>query len=399
MIAGHNSESLFNDFKYNITNEQIIQLAECKKIANLKIKELHEKLDFSKSDMGLTPKEKEELDVSGRIRDDKRFINEFLPTLYNTVNGNETSDLMYKNGVISKDLYDFYNTLAYESKYEDGTILDKSISGLHRYMQKMSTVAVTEKEVQEMGKSVSTCSDEDKGEEPPKKSSEEGLLKMKGYQELVEWLNKITAITSTTKKLQKMDKYSDLQKVSSVEFIRPKMLFMKKLLNKEFYVKQTTPENRIIHTMIDFSGSMGNYQSWRNALMTRVFKDTKAANIDLYNCFWNTHLHSKTDLKGKEKFIKSEQDLETHVLDKSPRGDDNMGRCVVEKLQELQRSSVRQYLLCISDGTGSIEDDAQSKEIYRLASEKNIELKFALFSSQNDMYSIKKEDTFYILKR
>lgn len=400
MVAGHNSKALLNDLKYNVTSDHLYKLTQTKKVAEQKLNEIRKKgFNWSDPTYGLPKEEFEALQLLGKINSPE-FIPSIVSSIYNQQNGYETVDDSYKSGNLSKELYDALNLMGHNAKYKSGSALDTSIDAIHEYVQQFGTSYVSEEEVESEADAISemTCSDED-NEEEPKSTDEKKLEAMKGYAQLKKWLKQITAITSQTKVLKQMTKYSDLAKVSASEYIRPKTMFMKKLMNKEFYCRQSDPQHRIIHTMIDFSGSMREYQSWRNALMTRVFNDCTKANIDMYNCFWNTHLHSVSNPDiPKERFIKTTQELETHVLKREPRGDDNMGRCVVEKLQQIQRSSIKQYLLCISDGTGSIEDSEQRKQIQELAIAKNIELKFALFSSSNDMQGMPLKDIFYIFK-
>jgi hypothetical protein len=399
MIAGNSTNSYITDVKYNMTPEMLHKLAQTKK--------------------ALTQLGKTNSNANWAA---KYFEDTFLPNVYNIANGNPIQSAQFKRPDGEKieaweEATDFINIVGESAKYEQGNTLEKIVNSMYNRYQ--SIIEETEqkeqqktqskpgdpskkeqREAEELQEALSkyTCSQEESEVSKDKlKQVDNGLLDMPGYKQLLKWLNKITKTEVSKKKAYKpISKMSDLQKVSVVEFAKPKALLMKKIVNQELYVKKIVENERFMYTMIDNSGSMDGRVKKRNTLMTQVFKDCTSVGIQLNNCFWNTHLNNG-NLLGP-KMIRTEQSLKTDVLSIQPDGDDCMGRCVVEKLKLLTKKKEKQYLLCISDGTGSIYDDAESELIYNLAREKNVDVKFALFSSENDVRTIKNEDIFYIYR-
>ena len=86
-------------------------------------------------------------------------------------------------------------------------------------------------------------------------------------------------------------------------------------------------------------------------------------------------------------------------FDYSPRGSEDVERSVMEKLNMINKTSNTQYLLFVSDGTATIESTDVGKRIERIAKEKNVDIKFALFSAQNTMNGISEENIFYVYGR
>lgn len=392
MIAGNNAKAFYEDAKHNITLDQIKQIATLKKMFKQKAGQ-----SFEERVKGVSLARKKEIDLMSYM--DKHMEDTILPSIYNEANGYASQTDFYNqtDGTeveLLKSVSDVVSITGEGAKYEEGDPLNKTISSFRRYFENQITEEASEKETEEEQEAISKnthSQDEDPGPDPPKKNP---LVKMKGYKELLAWLEKMQTDKSTQKKYQQITKLSDLQKVSAVEFVKPKAILMKKIVNKEFWCKQVVEGERFMHTMIDRSGSMGDYTSHRNALMEQVFDDCQKMKINLENTFWNCNL-CKDKQYGLHE-IKTKKELVAHVLETSNGGSDNMGYCVLEKLSLLKKQQQKQYLLCISDGTGSIDSDSQSRQILDMASSKNVELRFALFSRNNEVYEIPKEHIFYI---
>jgi len=272
---------------------------------------------------------------------------------------------------------------------EDLSPFEKMSKSLKMITSELPEPSEEDKEDQEeemQARCTQTCSDEDEfGQE---EREPENLTNSK-FGELYNWLKSIEQADSKVKKLKQMEKMSDLQKVSSIEFAKPKGLFMKKLINKEFWFRGSVPAERFLNVITDNSGSMGTYKKYRNEVFKMVFDTAQRLSMNLEHTFFNTRIHDQVDQ------IKSKVDLD-NLMKKRPDGDDNLGASTIGKLKKLKKTKEKQYLLAISDGTGSFEDAAQSDLAMMLAKEKNVELRFALFSSQNDMRSIPAEMIFQI---
>ena len=395
MIAGNNAHECFQDMKYNMERDDFVKLATIKKA--LKSNEDRELKNCRT--VGKYTKEYYEAKA-----ENEKFESVMLPSVYNKLNGHETQSAFHK-GSDEQDDENLRNIalksdiMAESGKYEEGTILNKTINAMYNEYKNIIEFEPSEKEIEEEQETISknTCSEEDSNEEKTESEDKNPLKDMAGYKELEAWLKKMKGTTNSKKKKHRqMSKISDLQKVSVVEFIKPKALFMKKIVGKELYLKQVIESERFMHTMIDNSGSMSKFHKWRNALMEKTYDDCVKMGINVENSFWNTHLYSEGELAPQR--IRNKTDLVNKVLSIDADGDDNMGRCTLEKVKLLTKLKTKQYLLVISDGTGSIYDDAQREAIFAEAESKNIEIKFALFSKQNSMHGTKKEDIFYIYK-
>lgn len=401
MLAGFNNNQFNKDVKYNISQEDLYRITSVKKGLKNKVDQLR-KINWSDNPRART-------DYYKYANIYNKFESGFIPNIYNQMLGYKQSDgYAYLNQFEEKDSNSEYiseseyieeiandiNLLSTKAKYEEGTLLEKLTKSVYNQYKEFITIPPTEEEVKktEEGLSRNTNSEEDSEEEGDNEDSP--LKEKRGYKSLKDWLNSLKETTAYKKEMTQIKKVSDLQKVSVVELTRPRALLMNKIINRELYCKQKVKGDRFMHTMIDNSGSMSAYRTWRNDLMETIFNDCKEMNINLENSFWNVHIHEDGP-KGPQS-IKSENDLKEKVLKIRANGDDCMGQCVYEKLQKIPRKAEMQYLLCISDGTGSIRDSEERKNIERLAKEKNIELKYALFSSQNDMYGTNKDDIYYI---
>ena len=232
------------------------------------------------------------------------------------------------------------------------------------------------------------------GHKPPE-GPENPLQALSAYKQLEEWFESIKTSDATKKKFQPISKMSDLQKVSAIEFVKPRGLLMKKIVNRELYCKQSVPADRFMNTIIDFSPSMSSFNKWRNLLLERIYEDCEKMNITFENTFWDTNLYPGGSYGPQT--IKSKKDLKEKVLDSFPRGNGtDMETSTIQKLQLLKKTKAKQYLLVISDGDGSIDRNAAM--IYKLCAEKNIDIKFALFTDDSTMNGIKKSDIFQIFQ-
>ena len=281
------------------------------------------------------------------------------------------------------------DALARMYKDDEGTPFEKMEKALRQYTQGLGQASKKEKEQQEqqMQQRMNTCSEENNPYGADIDESSKVDPKFKG---VVNWLKSLQTTNNKKKIFKQMEKMSDIQKISAVEFAKPKMLFMKKLVNKDFWFRGQTKADRYLHCITDFSGSMGSYMKNRNVAWQLLFDKCTELGIEIENTLFNHELNAETAHKWK-----SQADLDKDFR-LSPDGDDNLGRATIDKLNLLKRSKEKQYLIAISDGTGSFSGREQSEKAKALALEKNVELKFILFSSQNSMGSIAKEDIFYV---
>jgi hypothetical protein len=394
MIAGNDSHACFQDMKYNMEHDDFIKLASIKKaLASEEMREMVKSKELGKFTQGY---------YNAKLAKEK-LESVILPSVYNKLNGFETQSAFHKTNKEEddealKNIALKSDIMAESGKYEEGTILKKTINSMYNEYKNIIEFPPSDEEVEQEEKTVSrnTCADEDSHEHQDHEDNNP-LAKMDGYKQLEEWLKKMKCTDkSKKKKFRQMSKVSDLQKVSVVEFIKPKALFMKKIVNKELYLKQVIEGERFMHIIIDRSGSMGGYHNWRNALVNKTYEDCVKMNISVENSFWNSHLYKDGPFSPQR--IRSKADLESKVFNIDEDDEDNMGRCTLEKVRSLTKEKVKQYILVISDGTGSIYDTEQRKTIFSEAESKNIEIKFALFSHENNMQGTKKEDIFYIYK-
>ena len=399
MVSGHNFNKCIMDMKYNMTHDDYVKILSTKKALKSELHRLKKATSGNSWDSGppITAEMKAEMGALDFLV--KNFETTVLPSIYNGTDGYETQSAFHKfadgsNSETLKKVAQTIDAISTGTKYEEGTTLQKSINSLYNEFKHLSTVPPTDQEIeQEMEKiSQNTCDDEDNYENG--KSNDDQLKKKTGYQLLEDWLKSLKGSDVKKKKFQQMTKMSDLQKVSAVEFIKPKALFMKKLINKEFYCKQTTESEKYMHIITDNSGSMSDFFNNRNSVITKTFESCEKIGISVETSFWNTNIYTEGPFSAQK--IRNKNELKEKTLSVLPDGSDNMGRCLEQKLQILQKKKAKQYVLCISDGTGSISGVEQRKKIYELASQKNIEFKFALFSKANEMYGTKTEDIFYI---
>lgn len=408
MIAGYNNEEFLKDLKYNLTPDLLEKLALTKK-------QLRQEYNDKK-------RNSQDRNISCYLHG--AFEDKVLPSIYNLSNGYELQDDFIKQGNSNVDnialekISNIVNSIGSSAKYEEGTTLERCVNSIYnRYCYqnqnnneedqnnngngKPGKGELSDQELKEIQDKINqfTCaSDDDDNSEDVIFRDDNTLLKLPGYQRLLEWLKEIEKTTISSKKSYRpIQKISDLQKVSPVELVKPRALLMKKIVNKELWCRQKVPNNRFMNIMTDASGSMQDYFDQRNTLIKTMFNDCIRLKIDLKHQFWQTRLCSK-GLYGIQD-IKSIDTL-NGILRLNPDGSDRMGYCVVEKLRLLNHTVEKQYLLCISDGTGSLDSDEQAHKIYQLAKEKNVDVKFALFSrGNNKMYSIKKDDMFYVYQK
>jgi hypothetical protein len=390
MVAGHNNKKCLTDLKYNATREDIIKIVTTKKLMKSEI----DKLKSIEKSTG----------VSNPAIDTKRiaynnFDNLILPSIYNAAGGYETQSSYYKNAAgdsneLLKDISDTIEEISALAKYEDGSTLSKSINALYNtYKDYESFTPPTEEEIEKEQEEIAKNVQMDDGEEQASNDDKNPLKNLDGYKQLEEWLKNIKQTTTKKKKFSQMTKLSDMQKVSPIEFIKPRPLLMKKMINNEFYCKSNAASNRFMHSIIDCSPSMSRYNEWRNLLVNRMYEDCVKLDIKFENTFWDTHLHTNGKY-GVQKIV-TKLDLKSKLTDIMPNGNGtNMGRSTIEKLRDIKKTKTRQYLLVMSDGDGAIENEG--KEIYSLCESKNVEIKFALFSDDSTMNDIRKEDIFLV---
>lgn len=386
MIAGNISDHFLNDFRYNASEEDLFRLVSVKKALASEVGRL--KKDKTK---------REELYKTHNLL--SHLEDTILPSLYNQLKGHDQQSAFSKctwgnhTDESLKNIAEFSDYLATSAKYEEGTMMEKLTKVLYNEYKNVP-VEISEEDVEEQRKQMQQFG-QSSGSGPKSNKEDEGMKDMTGYKKLAEWLSSLKESMANKKKYREISKMSDLQKVSATEFVRPKSLFMKKLINKELYCKQKTVTKRVMHTIIDFSPSMGSYHTMRDHLVTKMYKDCTKYNIDFENTFWDDILR-KCEKYGPNK-IESETDLIEKVLSVRPGGSGtNMPHSTIEKLNLMKNIGTKQYLLVISDGDGEIDDSNQSQEIYKLCKEKNVDIKFALFNRSASMATIKPEDIFYI---
>lgn len=391
MIAGHSNIACLTDLKYNLEREDYIKIAATKKALSSEANRLQSQW------------------VPGQPKDPrvwayKSMVNNFenvvLPSVYNQLNGYESQSSYYKSvsGATDneiKSMSEMVDVISESGKYEEGSTLNKAINSIYNYYSDIITVDPTDEEVEQEVERVSRNTKCLENEETGEKRDDKNPLKDKtGYKQLEEWLKKMKGSEVKKKKYMQMSKMSDLQRVSSVEFIKPKAMLMKKIAGKELYCKRTADSERYMHIMTDRSGSMSDFNRWRNSLIERVYDDCTKMNIQITTSFWNCDIYT-TGQYAPQK-IRSKAELQAKTLSVQPDGGDRMGFCLEKELKKASKRKAKQYILCVSDGTGSLDDKEQRDRLYQLASSKNIEFKFALFSRNNEMYGTNKEDMFYI---
>lgn len=320
-----------------------------------------------------------------------RLINpDRLPELYNAVKNGKINDGHHMSRSGTEQTYLEFDAIARalkDSELDPFQLIDKAIENMaSEFLEvEVEIPEELEKEVKE-AMARNTCSDEDhkSGKRPRRPSRASGKM-----DHILEWLNNLPKTTEKVSKYMQMTKISDLQKASSVELAKPKSLLMKKIVNKEIWFKGKTTAKRRFDVITDFSGSMSSYIGERNFVLDEIHEACSRIKADLNHTFFNSDLNQKTEVKVTSK------EVLTQIKDTYPDGEDNLGRATLTKLNLMKKSKTKQYLAAISDGTGSIGSTNRSEEIKRLAKEKNIEVRFILFSNQNDMGSIPKDWIFY----
>lgn len=390
MIAGHNKTEFLRDLKYNMTDEDYFRITASKKALENRVKYLKK----AQEDKKCSRKEYLEAYYLNQY-----FHKQILPGIYNQLKGYEQEESFYtddddEDKHINSHFSKISDHISAAAKYEEGESIQQLTKGLYNHFKQYECIPPTHEEIEEETKELQRETKSLEDSEDPFEGDENPMKDMIGYKQLETWLNSLKSSTESKKKYNTIQKMSDLQKVSATEFVKPRALFMKKVINRELYCKQTVKSERYMYIMTDNSGSMGMYKKWRNNLMMRVYDDTVKLGIQFEHNFWNTTLHEEGKLGPQ--IIHSREELKEKVLNINATGDDTMGHCVMRKLELIPKRNNKQYLLCVSDGTGSLWDQQQRRDIDKLALEKNIELKYALFSSQNNMYDTKPEDMFYI---
>jgi len=391
MIVGQNNIKCLTDLKYNATQDDIVKIIKTKKALKSEIE--RERAMFKAGKItDLTNFEKNRFML-------ENFEKLVLPSIYNSADGHETQSAFHKNATgetneTLKSLSGKIDTIAASAKYGDGSLLSRSLDAIYDEYKDVIVSDPTDEEQQEqMNQNASNVISSGEDERVDGEDEENPMKNMSGYKQLEQWMTSIKTTESSRKKFSAITKMSDLQKVSPVEFAKPKMLLLKKIINKELYCKKPAPADRFMHTIIDCSPSMSSYQKWRNRLVSEMFESCIKLGIKFENTFWDTAIR-KDETYGLKK-VSNKQDLKKNILDIRPNGNGtNMGNSTIEKLKTIRRTATKQYLLVMSDGDGAIRDEAP--EIYRLCGERNVELKFALFTDDSEMKNIKKEDIFQI---
>lgn len=378
MIAGNSSRDFARDFIYNASPEAL------KKIQNGLAKIDHEAKSHK------SPEEARKLSTLSALMSGDGLVNLYNAMKNGSLNDGFTTGSRGEN--VPREIVEAekdIDALARIMSDKDMDIFEKMGDALELYTSTMGLA--TREEEERQGKSIAktreTCEEENIRYGAPIMPEEKVRPEFK---ELYEWLKKFETTTSKKKVFKQMEKMSDIQKVSAVEFAKPRILFMKKLLNKDLWFRGEQPADRFLHCITDFSGSMGGYMGQRNKAWQMLFDTCKKAGITIENTMFNCGLEgNKAERIGNQETLNK-------MFRYEPDGGDDLGRSTVEKLKLLTRKKEKQYLIAISDGTGSFRNEEISEEAKRLAREKNVELKFILFSHQNSMQTISKDDIFYI---
>jgi uncharacterized protein with von Willebrand factor type A (vWA) domain len=112
----------------------------------------------------------------------------------------------------------------------------------------------------------------------------------------------------------------------------------------------------------------------------------------MFHDYFNTRIHNEeVEVSGMSRL--------QEVLNREPGGDDNVGRCTIEKLTQMKPTKDKQYLLVISDGTADLGGPIATNTIIEMAKAKNVEIRFILFTEDMDEYTIPHDWFFYFLKR
>jgi hypothetical protein len=381
MIVGNTFEDALMDMKYNLTPEMYKRIAISKEI-----------LSKQNEDMNL-----KKLAHSGE------FEQIVLPSAYNMVKegrinkgcnrttfGLESQSFQKEYGETAERIY------AYSSKDESIDILERAINSIERYASRYENIHIKDRDLakqeQIVKRNMMTLTEEAERIRYEMSNGREEIDKQKN-QSLEAWLKTIIPTECKKKKMLPIEKYGDLQKVSAIELIKPKALFMKKLLQKSLYVRKKSQSKRYLHTIIDNSGSMSDFKKHRNGVIERIYQTCKEGQISLYAQFFNTDINTDYPILS----INNKNELD-YVLKFQPGGDDNVGRSTYKKLESLERKKEKQYLICISDGTADLGGWNMTEEINKLAKERNVELRFIMFCNPEEIntYNISKAHFFWM---
>ena len=407
MILGNNKVDYLNDIRFNLSEDDTTSMAKIKTFLNGNINDRKNGRKF---------------DVMR-----KTFESDVLPSIYNRINGTplSTSSFKQSDGSNVEAFKEVLLDEAYISelaKTKDKSAISSILEafdekyGVSRWLEEMEKKnpgknnSDVEKAKEDSKKKLEKMLKDDEDSKEQKEDEEEirkidkrkekeideriarvnkELGSLSGYKQLEKWLDSIKKTSSTTTEMVQMTKMSDLRKVSISEFAKPRMLVLKRAVNREYYVRSKVEQDRSMFVCTDNSGSMGDFIGKRDGLLARVQSDCELKKINMYHTYF---VHK---LIGSEVHIKNKLDMYSN-FNYSPGGGEDVERSVMEKLNMINKTSNTQYLLFVSDGTATIESTDIGKRIERIAKEKNVDIKFALFSAQNTMNGISKENIFYV---
>ena len=410
MILGNNKVDYLNDIRFNLSEDDITSMAKIKTFLNGNVND---------------KKNGRKFDVMRRS-----FESDILPSIYNRINGTPltTSSFKQSDGTNVDTLKEVLIDQAYISelsKTKDNSVLSNILEsfdekyGVSKWLEerdkqnpgnknsdvekaKGESKKKLEKMLEDYEESKEQEEDETEKQKIDKRKEKEideriakvnkELGSLSGYKDLEKWLDSIKKTSSTTTEMVQMTKMSDLRKVSISEFAKPRMLVLKRAVNREYYVRSKVEKDRSMFVCTDNSGSMGDFIGKRDGLLARVQSDCESKKINMY------HTYFIQKLIGSEVHIKNKLDMYSN-FNYSPGGGEDVERSVMEKLNMINKTSNTQYLLFVSDGTATIESTGVGRRIEKIAKEKNVDIKFALFSAQNTMNGISKENIFYVYGR
>ena len=385
MIAGNTKNAFLLDMKYNMTDDMLKKITEMKVSAEKTYQTEWEKYR-------LTGKyDQKKMEVLNYMRKD--IDTEILPSIYNKALGHEFQTEFSGKSEASDIITDRVDIASALAKYKGGSILENTIDAAYDEFYS-DLVEITEEDKNNEFEAIKRMTQSIENNDEQSDDPEKQLKGLDGYKSFLDWLKKLRSASVMKKKQTKIDKASDIQKVPLMELAKPKILLASKIINRELYCKKLAPEKRYMHIMCDRSGSMNSFRKFRDVAALAIYDDCTAANINTSIEFWNTDIYLSGDFASSK--ISSRAWLEEKLKNTSSRGDDRMGYCVKRRLEQLTRTKTKQYIICMSDGTGSLDGSSQLDEINKLCIAKNAEVKYVLFSSDNEMYGTKKEDIFYI---
>ena len=402
MIVGNNKRTYLNDIKYNLNEDHIDELMKVKKF-------LCEQNSKVPKYMG------------------KNFEKEILPSLYNLAKGEKINTNYFKdmedvNDMEKKDVVLDMSVIAEMAKAGDTDMLQNIIQSIKKRYDYASWEEQKEKENPGSGKRKETekqtekfmdkLMEEDGEEDEPTDSDEEGEINKKkkeflediikenkkisdtlkskpNYAEFLKWLDKMKEADSNKKKLFQVEKMSEMSKIPISEFGKPKILMLKRMVNREYYIRKNQPVDKFMEVCTDDSGSMGDYFKHRQTALVDVFNACKDRNIKF------NHMFFVQTIDKNPIDIKSEAEL-YDIVSKYPGGSENIYISTFDKLKSMEKKQNKQYLLFISDGTATIPTTEMGKTLQNMAEEKNIDLKYVLFSEENEMHGIDRKNIFYI---